>query len=119
MAEDTDTTGDSEFLRIARARFKLADDADTKQRERERNDLAFYAGEQWPADIKLLRQGQQPTNGMPAVPARPTLVINNLREPVRQVLNEERASDLGIVDFDRFAELSHVIRELRDRRAPA
>ncbi len=99
--------GESEFMKIARARFKMADDADTKQRERERNDLAFYAGEQWPADIKLLRQGQQPTNGMPAVPARPTLVINNLREPVRQVLNEERQSDLGIeiIAADDFGDL--------------
>jgi hypothetical protein len=107
MAEDTGKLGETPFMRTARARFKLADEADTKQRERERNDLAFYAGEQWPADIKLLRQGQQPTNGMPAVPARPTLTINNLREPVRQVLNEERQSDLGIeiIAADDFGDL--------------
>jgi hypothetical protein len=29
------------------------------------------------------------------------------------------ASDLGMVDFDTFAELSHVIHELRDRRDAA
>ena len=29
------------------------------------------------------------------------------------------ASDLGMVDFDRFAELSRVIQELRDRRSEA
>jgi hypothetical protein len=108
MADDPTPLGDTEYHRLARSRFKLADDTDTKQRERERNDIAFYDGEQWPADIKLLREGQQPTNGMPAVPARPTLVINNVREPVRQILNEERASDLAIeiVAADDFGDLN-------------
>lgn len=51
--------------------------------------------------------GQQPVSGMPAVPARPTLVINKVREPVRQVLNQERASDIGleIVAADDFGDL--------------
>jgi Phage P22-like portal protein len=107
VADTLEKYGDDPFMKTARARFHLADEGETKQRERERNDLAFYAGEQWPADIKLLRQGQQPTNGMPAVPARPTLVINSLREPVRQVLNEERQSDLGveIIAADDFGDL--------------
>ncbi len=98
---------DSKFLRKARARFKLADSADSKQSEREREDLAFYNDEQWPTDVQLQRQGQQPTNGMPAVPARPTLVINKIKEPVRQILNQERASDLGIqiVPADDFGDL--------------
>lgn len=87
---------DSEFLQTARARFKFADDVDTDQRQRERDDLAFYAGEQWPTDVKLARQGQQPANGMAAVPSRPTLVIDNLREPVSQVINEGASSDLGV-----------------------
>jgi hypothetical protein len=87
---------DSEFLQIARGRFKFADEADTDQRQRERDDLAFYAGDQWPSDIYLARQGQQPVNGMAAVPSRPTLVIDNLREPVSQVINEGASSDLGI-----------------------
>ena len=98
---------DSEFLRLARERFKLANEADSAQAQRERDDLAFYAGEQWPADIKLLRQGQQPVDGMPAVPARPTLVINKVREPVRQVQNQVRGSDIGIelVPADDFGDL--------------
>jgi hypothetical protein len=86
----------SDFMVKARARFKLADTSDKSQRDREREDLAFYAGDQWPADIMLARKGQQPINGLPSVPARPTMVINTLREPVRQILNEERAADLGI-----------------------
>lgn len=87
---------DTEFLQTARARFKFADDVDTDQRQRERDDLAFYAGEQWPTDVKLARQGQQPISGLPAVPSRPTLVIDNLREPVSQVIAEGASSDLGI-----------------------
>lgn len=87
---------DTETLKTARSRFQMADAADTPQAQRERDDLAFYAGDQWPADLKLARQGQQPINGMPAVPARPTLVINKVREPVRQVQNEIRDLDIGI-----------------------
>jgi|GEM_PF-1526324 len=101
MAKRTISTSrdlkDSAFLRKARERFKLANDADAKQAAREEDDLGFYAGdEQWPVDIRLARQGQQPTAGMPAVPARPTLVINKIREPIRQVQNEIRESDIGI-----------------------
>jgi len=94
-----------------RERWKRADDADSDQSERERDDIAFEAGEQWPADVKLARQGQQPINGMPAVPARPTLVINKVKEPIRQILNQERAADLGveIVSADDFGDLGIVI----------
>lgn len=98
---------DSAFLRKARERFRLADEADTKQAQRERDDIAFEAGEQWPADVLQQRQGQVAQNGMPAVPARPTLTINKVKEPVRQILNQERASDLGIqlVPADDFGDL--------------
>ena len=98
---------DTDFLTKTRERFKLADEADSKQQQRERDDLAFYAGDQWPADILKARQGQQPIGGMPAVPARPTLVINKVREPVRQKQNEVRGSDIGIelVPADDFGDL--------------
>ena len=47
------------------------------------------------------------------VPARPSLVINKTREPVRQVLNSERQSDLGIelVPADDFGDLGETISE--------
>lgn len=98
---------DTPFLETARERFKLANDADSAQAQRERDDIAFENGDQWPADIKLARMGQQPISGMPAVPARPTLVINKVKEPVRQILNQERASDIGIelVPADDFGDL--------------
>lgn len=87
---------DTDFLKTARSRFKFADETDTNQRQRERDDLAFANREQWPADIRLARQGQQPINGMPAIPSRPTLVIDNTGEPVRQVISEASSSDLGV-----------------------
>ena len=98
---------DTDLLKIARERFKLADDADSAQQQRERDDLSFYAGDQWPADIRAARSGQQPISGMPAVPARPTLVINKVREPVRQIQNQVRGSDIGIevVPADDFGDL--------------
>lgn len=117
---------DTDFFKTARARYKLGDDATSDQAQRERDDLAFYAGDQWPADIRLARQGQQPTDGMPAVPARPTLVINKVREPIRQVQNEIRDSDIGVelTPADDFGDLGEVpdgteilLREGLTRRA--
>lgn len=98
---------DTDFLKTARDRYKRAMDADKDQASREEADLRFEDGDQWPADVKLARMGQQPISGMPAVPARPTLVINKVKEPIRQILNQERAADLGveIVPADDFGEL--------------
>lgn len=99
------------FMREARARFLRAVEADTAQRQRELEDLRFYAGDQWPDDIKTARQGQNATNAMPPVPARPCLTINKLREPVRQVLNQEREADMGveISPADDFEDVGQVI----------
>lgn len=99
---------DDDLLLTARDRFKLGNEADEPQAAREIADLAFYEGyDQWPTEIRAAREGQQPTNGQPSVPSRPTLVINKVKEPVRQVLNQERASDLGIelVPADDFGDL--------------
>ncbi len=87
---------DNPELKQMRERYLLVNDAEADQDQREREDIQFEDGDQWPADLRLARQGQQPVNGLPAVPARPTLVIDTIKEPVRQILNQERASDLGI-----------------------
>lgn len=104
MASKKDTAA---FLKLARDRFKQAEEADKNQRQRELDDLRFYAGDQWPEDIKTARAGMAAGAGLPAVPARPCLTINKTREPVRQVLNQERQSDMGIeiVPADDFGEL--------------
>jgi hypothetical protein len=87
-----------EFITGARDKFKQAESAETQQREREKAALEFYDGKQWPQEVINSRQGQpgNATNGLPPVPARPTLTIDKVREPVRQVLNQERQADLGI-----------------------
>lgn len=104
---------DSEFLQKARARFKLANEADAAQCERERDDIAFEDGDQWSEDLKRFRSAQSAKDGMPAVPERPTIVINKIKEPIRQILNQERAADLGveIVAADDFGDLGVVIDE--------
>ena len=104
---------DIALLRTARARFKQATDADQKQRDREKVDLGFYAGDQWPTDILLARQGLTMNQNLPPVPARPTVTINLVKEPVRQVLNQERQSDLGIelIPADDFGTLAQPIND--------
>ena len=84
-------------LTLARKRFDQAQAFEEKQQRRELDDLAFYEGEgQWPADIAAARQGQQAIGNQPAVPARPMLTIDKVREPIRHVVNDVRASDLGV-----------------------
>lgn len=104
------------FFKLARDRYKQGTEATKDQRQREKDDLEFYAGEQWPGPIKASRSGMAANangNGLPPVPARPTITINKTREPVRQVLNQERESDMGIeiVPADDFGEIVGPIDE--------
>lgn len=98
---------DTKFLRTARERYKAADDADNKQAEREKEDIKFEAGEQWSSEALAGRKGYAASGNMPAIPERPSLVINKIKEPVRQILNQERQSDIGIelVPADDFGDL--------------
>lgn len=100
-------TPDQTLLRKARAQFTAEMTRSGDQRQRESDDIDFYNGNQWPQDVVASRAGQEANNGMPPIPARPCLVINKQREPVRQVLNMERNSDLGfeLVPADDFANI--------------
>lgn len=97
----------STFLALAKARFEQGQEADKEQIQRELDDLSFYNGNQWPDDIRASRAGQNASNGLPPVPARPCITINKVRQPVRQVLNQERESELAIeiVPADDFADV--------------
>ena len=103
----------AEFLTLAKARFTQSEEADSDQRTREIAALRFYAGDQWPEDVKNARQGQNANQGtgLPPIPARPCIVVNKVREPVRQVLNQERMTDMGssIVPADDFGSLGQTI----------
>jgi hypothetical protein len=104
----------SAFIEQARKRFKLAYESTQKQREREKSDLEFYAGFQWSPDALKARAAQTAGADIPfPAPARPSLVINLVRESVRQVLNIELNADYAIelVPADDFAGLSEPLDE--------
>src|SRR5881394_3278028 len=87
---------DDDFLQLARDRFDQAQQADQGQRSRELEDLQTYAGNVWTAD-ELKARGAQPSEaGMPPIPARQSLSIPLLQEPVKQVVNDLRAAELGV-----------------------
>ena len=99
------------LLKEIRDRFKLWYDADEPQRKREVEPLEMYAGKQWPDAVAAARDAQ-PANGLiPGTPARPCLVLDMLREPVHQVVNQERESDLAvqIVPADDFGSLEQPV----------
>lgn len=108
-------------VEVGRKRWLQGEKADKEQRGREIEALKFYAGLQWPEAVLTARQGQQATATVQATPARPCLTINKTREPVRQVLNQERQSDMGIelVPADDFGgteeeQITHEEIELRE-----
>jgi hypothetical protein len=88
---------DEKLLKVVRQRWQRWIDEGKDQRRRELEDLAFYEGEgQWPEEIRRQRQGQNANGNLPAVPARPCLTINKVREPVRHIVASIRQSDLGV-----------------------
>src|SRR5438132_7073893 len=87
---------DSKLLELAKKRFKLATEADAKQRAREKEDLRGYAGELWSPDDLSGRAARPATGGLPPLPARVSLSIPLIQEPVRQIVNEERSAELGV-----------------------
>lgn len=98
---------DAAFLKLARDRFDQAQEAESEQRERELEDLAFAGGDQWPDDIRKARRGMDANGGLPAVPARPCLTINGTLEACNQIVADAQDSELGfeLVPADDFGEL--------------
>lgn len=100
----------SPLVTLARERFKQGQDARRDQLTRELKALRFYNDDQWPEEIRSLRSGTpaNANNGQPAVPARPCITINKVKEPVKQVTNQIRQSDIGveIVPADDFGDLA-------------
>lgn len=105
-------TPDEKIVRLARQRFAMAEEATEKQREREKEDLRFYAGDQWPEEVLRAREGTKGPDGRIIAPL-PTITVNKTREPVKQVLNMERQSDMGaeIVPADDFGEMTDAIND--------
>lgn len=68
------------FLALAHERFKMAEEAESDWRKDALEDFQFYAGDQWPADLKTMRSGQR----------KPILTINRLKQFKRIITNEQR-----------------------------
>lgn len=100
-----------EFMELARQRYEMVEEADREQAQREKSDLAFYAGDQWPDAVKISRAGMDANGDIPPIPARPCLVINKVREPVSQVLDAIRDADISaeLIPADDFEGLGIVL----------
>ena len=70
------------FLQAAQSRFKTVVDAESNLRQTMLEDLEFRASEQWPDNIKSMREQDN----------RPCLTINRIPQFIRQVTNNQRAS---------------------------
>lgn len=94
-----DERTDQDFIADALDRWQQTAEAERDQRAREKDDLKFDRAlleDHWPEDILRARRGGVGADGRP-IPARPTLVINKLDQPVQQVINEARSARLGIL----------------------
>ena len=87
---------DETLLTTARARYKIGVEADSQQKARELEALQVYGGDVWPADVRASRAFRPADGRIPEVPARPCLNINQTREPVSQILNQERDNELQV-----------------------
>lgn len=75
-----------DFISQARARFKIASDAEATWRSEALEDLKFLSGDQWLADTIAARKEQ----------SRPVMTINRLASLKSQIVNEQRAQRPGI-----------------------
>ena len=71
-----------EFLSLAKKRFQTSAEAEDRLRYEMVEDQRFYAGQQWPDQIKADR----------AVDKRPVITINRLPQFVKQITNPQRQS---------------------------
>lgn len=83
------------FEKEALANFKLAEDSNKDQAEREQEDLSWQVPEnQWDDAARAARTGK--TGGDIAVPARPMLSIPKIKQPMAIVDNQFRSAHLGV-----------------------
>lgn len=74
------------FITLARDRWSAINQHESDIRTKEQDDLAFFASDQWPTEIKAQRTAEK----------RPCLTINRLPGFVRQITNEMRDGRPGI-----------------------
>lgn len=67
-------------IEIAKKRFQAAEEFERENRQNAIADWRFRSGEQWPSEIKKDRDSE----------GRPTLTINRILQPIRQITNDQR-----------------------------
>jgi len=88
MAKKRSTPEPDSFLRTALARWQTANTAETELRTLGERDQAFLNLDQWDADA-LARRGS-------SWPPRPSLTIDQIGEPYRQLVGSMRSAKPGI-----------------------
>jgi hypothetical protein len=74
------------FLRMIRETYTDDVRFDTENRQAALEDLKFFAGDQWPDNVKRKRKNRR----------KPILTLNRLPAYVAQVVNQRRANEAGI-----------------------
>ena len=97
---------DSKDLELAKANFKLVEEAEFRIRQLALEDQEFAAGSQWPQDILQQR----------TLDSRPCLTINKIPGSIRQITNDQRqnrpSSKIYPVDDNADVETAKVIQGL-------
>lgn len=112
--ETAHMTPDEKEIADTKACLQLGLEATKNQRDRANKAKAYYADAQWDPAVKRARDGTGASaDGLPPLPPRPTVTINKFKDPVRQIVNQEKEAELGIeiVAADDFEELSPAIDE--------
>lgn len=87
-----------EFLKLALERFQMSADAEAHNRREALDDLNFYIGEQWPADLKERRnRKRQPCLTINRLPQFKKQISNNLRQQ-RPAIQVNPAGDGVVVE---------------------
>ena len=86
VEEEQRQATDEGLLATARTRFALAQEVESRQRERELRDLRFTAGQQWEDETERMRRADQ----------RPCLVMNRIPQFVAQIANEAVVNPTGM-----------------------
>lgn len=76
--------------------FKIAEEAERAQRDRELADLKFEI-DQWPEEYRTQRSGGVDPGTKRKIPARPCLQIDKIEQSMTSIVNEARAAKLGII----------------------
>jgi portal protein len=86
----------SPIVEEARQRWQRCEEAEDEQRKAILLAKEFRAGNQWPDEIKIQRQGGSAIQGQAAQPPRPCLTIDRLSQPVRQISNQIKSANFAI-----------------------